>query len=155
MRNSLGYARVLPAPQEHTQLSLFGAANPICGLPTTESYPSIATTAVVTGALLHGAAVAIGVSGGKDSSAVAIRTFDYLAEMGHSGPRLLIHSDLGRVEWKQSLPVCERLAERLKVDLVVVRRQKGDLLDRFRQRWHDNVRRYACLLYTSPSPRDS
>jgi len=73
----------------------------------------IAVTPEVTEALRNGAAVAIGVSGGKDSAATAFATTDYLNEIGHQGPRLLIHSDLGRVEWRQSLSVCERLAEYL------------------------------------------
>ena len=70
----------------------------------------IAVTPEVSEALRNGAAVAIGVSGGKDSAATAFATVDYLNEMGHQGPRLLIHSDLGRVEWRQSLHVCEELA---------------------------------------------
>ena len=70
----------------------------------------IAVTPDVTEALKNGATVAIGVSGGKDSAAAAFATTDYLNEMGHQGPRVLIHSDLGRVEWRQSLSVCERLA---------------------------------------------
>jgi hypothetical protein len=60
-------------------------------------------------------------------------------------PVLLIHSDLGRVEWRQSLPVCERLAARLGVELVVVRRQAGDMMDRWLSRWEANVARYANL----------
>src|SRR3546814_15382073 len=47
--------------------------------------------------LWNGAAVAIGVSGGKDSQAAAIATVRHLDQVGHSGPRLLIHSDLGLV----------------------------------------------------------
>ena len=105
----------------------------------------IAVTPEVTEALRNGTAVAIGVSGGKDSAATAFATTDYLSEMGHQGPRLLIHSDLGRVEWRQSLSVCERLAEYLGLELVVVRRERGDLLDRWHVRWENNVRRYAEL----------
>ena len=105
----------------------------------------IAVTPEVTEALRNGAAVAIGVSGGKDSAGTAFATTDYLDEMGHQGPRLLIHSDLGRVEWRQSLSVCERLAEYLGLELVVVRRERGDLLDRWHVRWENNVRRYAEL----------
>jgi hypothetical protein len=36
----------------------------------------------------------------------------YLDQIGHAGARVLINSDLGRVEWRQSLAVCERLAQR-------------------------------------------
>ena len=99
----------------------------------------------VTEALRSAATVAIGVSGGKDSAATAFATIDYLNEVGHEGPRLLIHSDLGRLEWRQSLSVCERLAAHLDLDLMVVRRESGDLLDRWHVRWRNNVRRYAEL----------
>jgi len=123
------------------------------------SFP-VALDDSVTARLGRNAAVAIGVSGGKDSSAVALRTRAFLEEIGHAGPLILIHSDLGRAEWEQSLPVCERLATRLNVELVVVRRKAGDLLDRWRQRWANNVRRYAslscvCLIppWSTPSMR--
>lgn len=92
-----------------------------------------------------GAAVAIGVSGGKDSCAAAIATHQHLYETGHTGPRILIHSDLGRVEWKDSLPTCERLASDLGMELLVVRRVAGDMMDRWLVRWANNVERYADL----------
>ncbi|MEW6212844.1 MAG: phosphoadenosine phosphosulfate reductase family protein, partial [Acidobacteriota bacterium] len=99
-----------------------------------------------TEALLRaGSPVAIGVSGGKDSCAVAFATVDYLNSIDHSGPRLLIHSDLGRTEWRDSLPTCERLAHALDLEIVVVRRKSGDMLDRWQQRWRNNVARYAHL----------
>lgn len=72
-------------------------------------YP-VAVTPEIETQLAAGAVVAIGVSGGKDSAAVAIRLAEYLDGIGHTGPCLLIHSDLGRVEWRDSLPTCERLA---------------------------------------------
>lgn len=95
--------------------------------------------------LLKQAPVAMGVSGGKDSSAMALATSTYLDGIGHTGPRLLIHSDLGRVEWRESLPWCQKLADVLGRELVVVRRQAGDLLDRWQVRWRNNVARYANL----------
>lgn len=91
------------------------------------------------------APVAIGVSGGKDSCALALATVAYLDAIGHKGPRVLVHADLGRVEWKDSLPTCERLAFRLGLELMIVRREKGDMMDRWLQRWRDNLRRYADL----------
>jgi 3'-phosphoadenosine 5'-phosphosulfate sulfotransferase (PAPS reductase)/FAD synthetase len=87
--------------------------------------------------LSQGSPVAIGVSGGKDSSALAVRTMSFLDELSHAGPRVLIHSDLGRIEWQRSLSLCEDLADRLRVELIVVRRRRGDLLQRWRQRWAD------------------
>ena len=108
------------------------------------SFP-IETSPEVRDLLAAHAPVALGVSGGKDSSATALATTAYLDEMGHRGPRLLIHSDLGRVEWRESLPMCQRLADFLGLELVVVRRLAGDLLDRWQVRWRNNVERYANL----------
>src|SRR5579872_2712169 len=91
------------------------------------------------------APVAFGVSGGKDSAAMVLATTVYLDQIGHRGPRILIHSDLGRLEWKASLPLCERLAQRVGLDLIVVRRQAGDLMERWLTRWRNNCERYAQL----------
>jgi tRNA(Ile)-lysidine synthase TilS/MesJ len=92
-----------------------------------------------------GAPVAIGVSGGKDSCAVAFATVRLLDDLGHRGPRVLVHADLGEIEWKDSLPVCRRLAEVLGVELLVVARRAGGLVTRWEKRWTDNVGRYAEL----------
>jgi 3'-phosphoadenosine 5'-phosphosulfate sulfotransferase (PAPS reductase)/FAD synthetase len=108
------------------------------------SYP-IALTPEIESLLAAGSPVAIGVSGGKDSCAVAFATIEYLDSIGHTGPRVLIHSDLGRVEWKASLPTCERLAEILGLELIVVRREAGDMMDRWLTRWRNNVARYVNL----------
>jgi 3'-phosphoadenosine 5'-phosphosulfate sulfotransferase (PAPS reductase)/FAD synthetase len=83
---------------------------------------------VIATAIDAGTPVFIGVSGGRDSQALAYRVCAHLDDVGHQGQRFLIHSDLGRVEWRDSLPVCERLAQRLGVQLVVVRRQAGDMM---------------------------
>lgn len=107
--------------------------------------PTLEVTSTILDALSEYAPVAIGVSGGKDSTACAFATMAYLDEIGHQGPRLLIHSNLGRVEWKDSLPTCLRLADRLGLELVVVKRQVGDMMDRWLQRWYNNWERYALL----------
>ena len=107
--------------------------------------PSISILPPIADLLQQGAAVAIGVSGGKDSQAAAMATFEYLDRIGHSGPRLLIHADLGSVEWAASLPTCEQLADRLGTELIVVRRKQGGLMDRWESRWRSNVARYENL----------
>lgn len=107
--------------------------------------PALEVTPSILDALAAGAPIALGVSGGKDSTACALATMAYLNDMGHTGPRLLIHSDLGRVEWKDSLPTCQRLADYLGLELVVVKRQAGDMMDRWLQRWRNNWARYALL----------
>jgi 3'-phosphoadenosine 5'-phosphosulfate sulfotransferase (PAPS reductase)/FAD synthetase len=105
----------------------------------------ITTTTDVDHALAAASPVAIGVSGGKDSCAAAIATIEYLDAIGHRGPRVLVHSDLGRVEWKDSLPTCERLAAFLGLELIVVRRGAGDMMDRWLGRWQNNLTRYRAL----------
>ncbi len=95
--------------------------------------------------LASNAAVAVSVSGGKDSVACALAVAAHLDRIGHTGPRVLIHADLGRVEWKDSGPACERLAAKLGWELLTVRRQAGDMLARWQKRWENNVERYRNL----------
>ena len=121
------------------QLDLFAPAFAAAG-----QY-DVAVTPVVSEWLAAGAVCALGVSGGKDSQVMAIRLAEYLDQIGHQGPRVLIHSDLGVVEWKDSLPVCERLAKRLGWDLIVLRRSAGDMMDRWEARWASSLERYASL----------
>ena len=54
----------------------------------------VATTPEIESALDSQAPVFIGVSGGKDSQALAYRLCDHLDNRSHAGPRLLIHCDL-------------------------------------------------------------
>jgi 3'-phosphoadenosine 5'-phosphosulfate sulfotransferase (PAPS reductase)/FAD synthetase len=105
----------------------------------------VVTTPDVDAALALGSPVAIGVSGGKDSCALAFSVVDYLDRIGHRGARILIHSDLGRTEWRDSAPTCERLAVATGLELVTVRRAAGDMMDRWLTRWANNVERYAAL----------
>jgi 3'-phosphoadenosine 5'-phosphosulfate sulfotransferase (PAPS reductase)/FAD synthetase len=109
------------------------------------TYPDLLTTPLIADLLHADAPVAIGVSGGKDSDVAGLETVNYLKTIGHKGPCILIHSDLGRVEHKASLPQCQRLADRLGVELVVVRRQAGDMMDRWLARWESSVKRYSAL----------
>jgi 3'-phosphoadenosine 5'-phosphosulfate sulfotransferase (PAPS reductase)/FAD synthetase len=107
--------------------------------------PTVATTPEIDGLLSRDCVVAVGVSGGKDSQACALAVASHLDAIGHRGRRVLIHADLGRIEWAESLPVCERLAAHLGWELLVVRRKAGDMIDRWRGRWTNNVARYAKL----------
>lgn len=91
------------------------------------------------------APVAVGVSGGKDSQAAALATFTHLDAVGHTGPRVLIHADLGSVEWNDSFRICQELADHLKCDLVAVRRKAGGLMERWESRWLSSRTRYETL----------
>ena len=107
---------------------------------------SVARAPEVDTMIAAGCVVAVGVSGGKDSVACALAVARYLKEMGHSGPRLLIHADLGEdIEWRDSLKSCERLAEHLGWELIVFRRAAGGLVSRWQTRWASNVQRYINL----------
>lgn len=131
-------------------------------MSSNESYRAnrVALTPEVSQLLAKDCVVAIGASGGKDSDACAIAVSRYLDEIGHSGPRVLIHADLGRVEWRDSLPSCERLAAKIGWELIVVQRKAGDMLARWEGRWANNVARYqelSCvkliLPWSTPSMR--
>jgi 3'-phosphoadenosine 5'-phosphosulfate sulfotransferase (PAPS reductase)/FAD synthetase len=117
-------------------LARSGAAEPLA---------PIASAPDIDDALRRGAAACISTSGGKDSQSCALATVRYLDEIGHAGPRILIHADLGLVEWKESLPECERLARHLGLELVVVRRKGGGMMERWESRWDSSVRRYREL----------
>lgn len=109
------------------------------------SYATVATTPEIDTLLARDAAVAIGISGGKDSLACAFAVQEHLDKIGHKGPRCLIHSDLGSTEWKQSLPKCRELAEAMGWELVVIKRAAGDMMDRWLTRFENNKARYFNL----------
>lgn len=105
----------------------------------------ISTTPDIDRLLSANAAVAVGVSGGQDSQACLLAVHEHLNSIGHTGPRICVHADLGRVEWRQSLPKCQEMADFLGWELLVVRRGKGDMMDRWLSRWQNNVSRYQNL----------
>ena len=130
------------------QLTLFNQARPATVHQRPDEYwqrPPIALTPEIGNLLAQNVPVAIGISGGKDGSVAAWETLLYLNQIGHSGPRILIHAYLGRAEWKDSARICEQLANYCNTELVVVRRQSGDMVDRWLSRWDANVTRYTQL----------
>jgi 3'-phosphoadenosine 5'-phosphosulfate sulfotransferase (PAPS reductase)/FAD synthetase len=106
---------------------------------------AVALTPEVEDMLRANCVVAIGVSGGKDSVACALAVARHLDEIGHTGPCVLVHAELGSIEWRDSLPSCERLAAHLGWELLVVKRAAGDLVARWRGRLANNVERYRNL----------
>lgn len=117
----------------------------VARLPADKPLPPVSITPEIMDMVARNSPVAIGISGGKDSQACALEVIKYLRLVGHSGPQILVHSDLGRVEWKDSLPACERLADHLGLELMIVRRQAGDMLARWQGRWANNLARYSDL----------
>lgn len=103
---------------------------------------ALAMPAPIQEALEAGAALAVSVSGGKDSHAMLAALVQEHRARGWTGELYAVHSDLGRVEWGHFDPDSEfntmrnvrRQCEELGVRLEVVARPQGDLIDRWRQR---------------------
>ncbi len=113
--------------------------------PVGTLHPTANSTPEIDAMLARDCVVAVSISGGRDSTGCLLAVHEHLKAVGHSGPRIAIHSDLGRVEWKQSLPKCQEVADYLGWELLVVNRAAGDMMDRWLVRWENNVRRYANL----------
>jgi 3'-phosphoadenosine 5'-phosphosulfate sulfotransferase (PAPS reductase)/FAD synthetase len=103
----------------------------------------ITVTPEVRALLANGAPVAVGVSGGKDSHAVAWAMAHYLKD--YHAPKVLVHADLGSVEWLDSLPACRRIAEAIGWELITCGRPAGGMMERWESRWESSKRRYCNL----------
>jgi 3'-phosphoadenosine 5'-phosphosulfate sulfotransferase (PAPS reductase)/FAD synthetase len=91
-------------------------------------------TPEIESALLAGAAVAISVSGGKDSDAMTYAVLDWLKKRGFKNEVHLVHADLGRAELKATPAHVEELAKLTGLPLHVVRHSKFDLVAGIRNR---------------------
>lgn len=102
----------------------------------TNLFPAVASDAhpVALRALAAGAVLSASVSGGKDSQAMLARLMDLRRAHGWAGPVEAIHADLGRAEWPQTPAHVEATVARERVPLVVVQRDKGDLVQRIEER---------------------
>lgn len=78
-------------------------------------------------------ALAISISGGKDSQAQLKWLCQLHKQHGWKAKIFCIHADLGRIEWAQTSSFVEKLAADVNLELIVVRREKGDLIDRWQQ----------------------
>jgi 3'-phosphoadenosine 5'-phosphosulfate sulfotransferase (PAPS reductase)/FAD synthetase len=96
--------------------------------------------------------IVINSSGGKDSQAMTDYVCGLAREQGSMDRVVMVHADLGRVEWKGTRELAEAHANHYGIKFVVVRREKGDLLQQVRERgmWPDNKNRYC----TSDQKRD-
>ena len=88
----------------------------------------------VRASLAEGAALAISISGGKDSQAMLIALAELHASEGWPGDIYAIHADLGRAEWQETPYEVEHQAQAAGVPLIVVQRERGDLFDRIAER---------------------
>jgi 3'-phosphoadenosine 5'-phosphosulfate sulfotransferase (PAPS reductase)/FAD synthetase len=124
----------------------------------------LAIPAEVEAAMELGAALVISVSGGKDSQALLNALAAWHREHGWRGPLLALHSDLGRAEWQETPAHVRRIAAEAGVELVVVRRAKGDLFTRFEERaaslagtatpWAPSKQRRYCTSHLKTGPID-
>lgn len=88
----------------------------------------------IEGLLTQGAALAISISGGKDGQAMLNWLAHLRRERKWSGHYFAIHAHLGRAEWPETLAHCYQISEQAGIELIVVRREQGDLVDRWRER---------------------
>lgn len=95
---------------------------------------SVALPSEIGTALANGAALSISLSGGKDSQAMLNSVMAARAAHGWTGPVFGIHAHLGRAEWPQSLPHCQAICAEAGIELIVVERTQGDLVDRMWER---------------------
>jgi len=85
-------------------------------------------------ALHQESGVAIGVSGGKDSSALLIVVSALIRTRYPHVEIVALHADTG-MEWQQTEPHLRDITNRLGIPLHIVRREKGDLIQRIQQRY--------------------
>ena len=103
----------------------------------------LAIPEAIRAALEDGAVLAISMSGGKDSLAMATALVEQVDRESWPGEVYAIHSDLGRMEWGgyeneehwlSTLGHVRSQAQRLGLPLVVVRREDRDLLGHIQAR---------------------
>ena len=85
-------------------------------------------------AMKMGAALAISISGGKDSDAMLRHLVALHRAEEWKGELFAITADLGRIEWPGTLEHMQATCNQLNIELVVVRRQKGSMIDRWEER---------------------
>jgi 3'-phosphoadenosine 5'-phosphosulfate sulfotransferase (PAPS reductase)/FAD synthetase len=80
------------------------------------------------------AALFVSISGGKDGHAMLKALARLRRDRGWRCTTICIHAHLGRAEWEESLPHCERIAREAGLDLIVTRRSQGDLVQEIEDR---------------------
>ncbi len=105
----------------------------------------------IEAALHRGAALALSVSGGKDSDAMTWQLLYEYQRRGWTGEICLIHADLGRAEWHSTPAYVQSLAQRTGLPLYIDRHHLHDLIDHIRARM-DKLRADGRLATTPPFP---
>lgn len=96
--------------------------------------------------------VVINTSAGKDSLAMMSIIVALARDQGVLGRVLAVHCDIGQVEWEGTRELAEEHCRHFGIPLVIVRRERGDLLAQVeaRGKWPDSANRYC----TSDQKRD-
>jgi len=95
---------------------------------------SLVVPPVIQQAIAVGATLAVSISGGKDSQAIANLLAAYWRENGLNNPIFALHMDLGRAEWLETPNHVDRIADENELWLTVVRRPQGDLVQEIEDR---------------------
>lgn len=104
----------------------------------------IAVTPLLLQLILLQAPFASASSGGKDGTSAAFAASELLDFLGHTGPRKIIFSDVGRLDWPDSKDSVQRLADRLRQELIIVE-MLYEMIEQFTRRWQRNLERYKIL----------
>ncbi len=91
--------------------------------------------APIARAMELGAALAVSVSGGKDSMVMLRHVTALHRRYGWKGEIYAIFAELGRIEWSGVTEHIRQACDRLGIRLIVVQRQKGGMIDRWRERY--------------------
>lgn len=96
--------------------------------------------------------IVVNSSAGKDSQAMLDLVVEQATAAGVLDRVVVVHADLGRVEWAGTRELAEKQTAHYGLRFEVVRRTKGDLLDQVMKRlkWPDRGNRYC----TSDQKRD-
>jgi 3'-phosphoadenosine 5'-phosphosulfate sulfotransferase (PAPS reductase)/FAD synthetase len=96
-------------------------------------------------ALLMDATLAISISGGKDSQAMLNVLVKWFRACQYPGKIVAVFADLGRIEWAGTIEHCQKMCRDVGVELIVVRRSQGGMVDRWEQRFEsileDDIRK--------------
>lgn len=86
--------------------------------------------------------IMINSSAGKDSQAMLTRIVKLADEQGYLRDKLIVvHADLGRVEWEGTLQLAKEQAEHYGLRFEVVQRQQNDLVDQIEERYWTQFQR--------------
>ncbi|GHG80759.1 hypothetical protein [Streptomyces griseocarneus] len=94
------------------------------------SVPAVPATTIPTALLRAADWILLNSSGGKDSQSMASHVCRLAAKLGLFHRVVIVHADLGDVEWGGTRKLAEDQARRLGVRFEVVKAEGGDLLAR-------------------------